>query len=307
MSSLNASAKPFVPTSSIADFELVSAPIADPNKSALTYPFSFIKGSDDEGWCDDYDTTDFSEGLLGEEKCDAGKFPNNIVEFYWLHEGRNDDDAWELLCKLDNGNFAFYTAWCDYTGFDCQGGMKLIVSKDLKRLFYEGLTERQRELCLKEKKSTPNTNTKTYHSDLARVRSKADEDWAHPVPVVPQPKPAAEARRAFIRIWHNDKELILNLDNVNGLEMDELEFAISGLTAQFLTPKPAPGTKGPKPKKEFYTVNICAGTCVYGIDNYFKKRFGNPEKKWLLRMGPGGGHDGFIRKWGKVEVSFILY
>lgn len=40
-SKLNASAKPFVPGSSIDEFELVSTPIAEPDKAALTYPFSF--------------------------------------------------------------------------------------------------------------------------------------------------------------------------------------------------------------------------------------------------------------------------
>ncbi len=135
----------------------------------------------------------------------------------------------------------------------------------------------------------------------------ADKDFRFPVPVVPTPVPAAAATRAFIRIWHNDKELTLTLDYVNGLEMEELEFAIRGLTAQFLTPKPAPGSMGPRPRKRFYNVSICCGPNVSSIDNAFKRRFGNPEKKWRLRMGPGGGHDGFIRKWGKVEVSFILY
>jgi hypothetical protein len=134
----------------------------------------------------------------------------------------------------------------------------------------------------------------------------ADEDFRFPVPVAPIPVPAAAASRAFIRIFHNDKELTLSLDYVNGLEMEELEFAIRGLTAQFLGPKPAPGAKGPKPKKKFYDVNVCC-TYVRGLDDFFKRRFGNPDKKWLLRMGPGGGHGGYIRKWGKVEVSFILH
>ena len=281
------------------DYELICTPIADPDKDALKYPFSYIAGSEEEkGWCDGYDVDDFVEGLLGEEKCDAGKFPDNIAEFYWLHEGHNDEDAWQLLCKLDNSNYAFYTAWCDYTGFDCQGGMKLIVSKDLKRLLYEGLTERSRALCLKEKKSPPAPVTKTYHSNLARARDSEPFKWD--IPVAPEPKPAAEATRAFVRVWENGKELILNLDNVNGLEMEALEYAISGLTAQFLTPKGAP-----KPKKKFYTTNICCGTSVTGIDDYFKKRFGNPDKKWELKMKFSG--TGIIRKWGKVEVSFILY
>jgi hypothetical protein len=131
----------------------------------------------------------------------------------------------------------------------------------------------------------------------------ADEDFRFPVPVAPIPVPAAVATRAFIRIFHNDEELKLSLDYVNGLEMEELEFAIRGLTAQFLGPKPAPGAKGPKPKKKFYDVNVCC-TYVRGLDDFFKRRFGNPDKKWLLRMGPGGRHG---RKWGKVEVSFILH
>lgn len=300
-SKLNASAKPFVPVSSMTDFDLVCTPIAEPDKSALTYPFSFLAGDEENCWSTSYDTDDFCEGLIGEEKCAAGKFPDNIVEYYWIHEGHNDEDAWELLCKLDNGNFAFYSAWCDYTGFDCQGGMKLIVSKDLKRLFYEGLTERQRELCLKEKKNPPKPDTETYISDLTRARSKADEPFKWDIPVIPVPKPATEATRAFVRVWNNGQELILNLDNVNGLEMEALEYAISGLTAQFLTPKGAP-----KPKKKFYSMNLCTSSpCVWGIDDYFKKRFGNPDKKWELKMKYSG--TGIIRKWGRVEVSFILY
>ena len=320
------------------EFDLVSTPIANPDKAALKYPFSYIAGSEDKGWCADYDTDDFSEGLLGEEKCDAGKFPDNIVEFYWLHEGHNDEDAWQLLCKLDNGNFAFYCAWCDYTGFDCQGGMKLIVSKDLKRLFYDGLTQIQRYQCLKDKKKPQKPVEKSYSSNLARARDAPSSDdepdtgfpemtlgeyisnsgmpkarkpqpFKWPIPVVPAAKPAAEATRAFIRVWEDGKELILNLDNVNGLEMEALEYAISGLTAQFLTPKPLAtamtGTKAVKPKKKFYTINICSGTSVTGIDDYFKKRFGNPNKKWELRMKFSG--TGIVRKWGKIEVSFILY
>lgn len=306
---LNPFATPFIPASINADFELVSTPIAEPDRAAFEYPFACISCDDEEeGPYTSYDTADFCEGLLGEEKdgLSCGKFPNNIVEFYWLHEGHHDEDAWECLCKLDNGNYAYYTAWCDYTGFDCQGGMKLIVSKDLKRLFYEGLTDRSRETCLKEKKTPPKPDNKIYRSTLARGRGVAD-DFKFPVPVVPKSKPAAEATYAFIRVWNDGKELILNLDNVNGLEMDELEFAISCLTTQLLTPNPStPGAKAIKPKKKFYDINICVGQRVFGIDDYFKQRFGDPEKKWELKMNKPIRGDTMIRKWGKVEVSFTL-
>lgn len=328
MSSLNATATPFVPTSS--DMDLVRIPISKPDMAALEYPFSFICGSNDaNGWCNVYKINDFAEGLVGEEKCDAGKFPDNIAEYYWVFEGHNDEEAWKLLCKLDNGNYALYLAWCDYTGFDCQGGMKLIVSKSLDKLFYDGMTEQQRYQCLKDKKNprkpveqeyftslhrardtppfvvdpdAPKITMRDYINNLPKARVPKPFEWEWDVPVVPEYKP--KGNRAFIRVWNDGKELILNLSNVNGLEMDALEYAISGLTAQFLTPKPLVGANGPKPKKKFYRINICSGTNVTDIDDYFKKRFGNPNKKWELRMLQS--RDSFIRKWGKVEVSFIL-
>lgn len=135
--------------------------------------------------------------------------------------------------------------------------------------------------------------------NLERVCDSEPFKWD--IPIVPEPKPVAEATRAFVRIWENDEELILNLDYVNGLEMEALEYSIRGLTAQFLTPKGAQ-----KPKKKFYNMNLCSGSpSVWYIDDYFKKRFGDPEKKWELKMKNWGGT--IIRKWGKIEVSFILY
>lgn len=118
----------------VADPVFSPIPIANPETSKLEYPFSFIA---------EYDPSEFAEGLLDEVKGDPGNFPDNITEFYWIHEGENDEDAWECLCKLDNGYYAFYSAWCDYTGFDCQGSMKLIIGKNLSNLFHKGLTEAQ--------------------------------------------------------------------------------------------------------------------------------------------------------------------
>jgi hypothetical protein len=83
-SKLNPSAAAFVPASADADFELVSTPIAEPDKKAFAYPFSCISTGEEESWCLTYDTDDFCTGLLGEEKdgLTCGKFPDNIVEFY---------------------------------------------------------------------------------------------------------------------------------------------------------------------------------------------------------------------------------
>jgi hypothetical protein len=293
-SKLNPESTPFIPTNSDADFKLVSTPLEDPDLSLLEYPFSFIwdsYGQNDLGQY--YVALDFSEGLLGEEKIDPGAFPGNLSKCYWIHQGENDEEPWMLLCKIERCRddidiYAFYTAWCDYTGFDCQGGMKLIVSKDLKRLFYEGLTDSQRDLCIKEKKENLNGSSRYVH-----------EEYKHPIPIPPTPNPE-NATKAFIRIWNDGEELILNLDYVNGLEMEVLEEAIANLTMKFRQ------TKGRTLKKKYYAVNICGGCCVYGMDDYFKRRFGDPNKKWRLTLDTYGGGR-LIRKWGVVEVSFILF
>ncbi len=62
------------------------------------------------------------------EQADAGDFPKNIQEHFWIRPGENDGDSWMACGVLTNGNYFFYTGGCDYTGFDCQGGMSLWVS-----------------------------------------------------------------------------------------------------------------------------------------------------------------------------------
>jgi hypothetical protein len=130
----------------------VFIPITTPNKALLEYPFSFIG---DEHL---YIPQTLCRGLPDEEPLNCGDFPNNITEYYWIHEGENDEEPWMCLCKLSNepgsegDRYVFYSASCDYTGFDCQGGMEMIISKDKERLFTMGLTDRQRQMCIDEKK-----------------------------------------------------------------------------------------------------------------------------------------------------------
>ncbi len=135
------------------ELDFVFTPILTATRSVLDYPFSFISVGGMSAAEDDlYYVKDFCRGLIGEESCDPGSFPHNIVEFYWIHEGAHDEEAWACLCKLDNGYYAFYLARCDYTGFDCQGEMILYVARDRELLFYQGLTEGQREYCIAVKR-----------------------------------------------------------------------------------------------------------------------------------------------------------
>ena len=132
------------------DLEIAFTPLTNPDTSKLVYPFEFIIQTDNNDGI--YDPKDFIRGIPTETTvCDAGNFPHNITEYYWIREGENDGDAWELLCKLDNDCYVFYSANCDYTGFDCQGGMIAYISNDKNTLFHMGMNEEQRNRCLEDK------------------------------------------------------------------------------------------------------------------------------------------------------------
>lgn len=36
--------------------------------------------------------------------------------------GHNDEDNWYWIIELKDGRFTLTSAWCDYTGWDCQSG-----------------------------------------------------------------------------------------------------------------------------------------------------------------------------------------
>lgn len=113
----------------------------DPDPSNLTYPFSY---TGDE----DYEL--IPRPIIGHDSAPIENFPNNIDTYYWTHEGENDVETWYCLCKLTNGTYVFYTASCDYTGFDCQGGMDIWSSYDPAVLIQYAMGEYDYELYNKE-------------------------------------------------------------------------------------------------------------------------------------------------------------
>ena len=85
---------------------------------------------------------------------DGKKFHENIINFIWCEEGQNDEKPWLLLCQLRNGKYAYYTAYCDYTGFDCQGGMALYIASTPEILVEMAMTDAERDkyYCFLERK-----------------------------------------------------------------------------------------------------------------------------------------------------------
>jgi hypothetical protein len=107
------------------------------------YPFSHINNE----WDEKYNVSNIFRPLIGKKEtaADCGNFPANIRYFHWYKEGKNDWKPWLLLCQLEDGKYAYFTANCDYTGFDCQGGMDLYISESKDILIQMAMNETHRK------------------------------------------------------------------------------------------------------------------------------------------------------------------
>lgn len=107
--------------------------------NAFEYPFGFINCRG----ISDYHTEDFTvtmfDNNLKSENIDIKSiiFPNDIIDVYWYEEGKNDEEPWQFIGKIkykDSHCYVYFIANCDYTGFDCQGEMKMYISEYLSRI-----------------------------------------------------------------------------------------------------------------------------------------------------------------------------
>jgi hypothetical protein len=98
---------------------------------SLDYPFSFLRNGHYSRECDP---------IPGQDLEDIGAFPDNIAEYLWISPGANDECPWLCLCRLDTGVHVYFRGECDYTGFDCQGDMKLYAHRDPNILILMGMT-----------------------------------------------------------------------------------------------------------------------------------------------------------------------
>ncbi len=117
-----------------------------PDPKALEYPFDYLN---------EYRLTPRS--IIGEpyEEKKLEDFPNCISHYYWIHEGRNDEDAWRALFQYYDTNkneyrYGFYIGECDYTGFDCQGSMDIYVADDYSVLIQRALADSDYALYIEE-------------------------------------------------------------------------------------------------------------------------------------------------------------
>lgn len=114
---------------------------SDIRKAIILQPVSVL--DEPYRWIgEDYKVSDFLRSLpMDTDVADAGDFPRNIAEYYWIQAGERDEESWYAVGKLNNGFYFFYEAACDYTGFECQGTMDLLVSKSYANLMTYGMPE----------------------------------------------------------------------------------------------------------------------------------------------------------------------
>ena len=108
---------------------------------AFEYPFEYINYNAEHYPhynIENFALTMFDKNLKSESiDLNKLKFPKDITEVYEYQEGVNDEKPWHFVGKIrykDEHKYVYYKAFADYTGFDCQGNMKLYVSKSLKRI-----------------------------------------------------------------------------------------------------------------------------------------------------------------------------
>lgn len=119
----------------------------------LEYPFSFITQLSQDNYNSGYSYEEIHKPIVvetPEEQADGSGFPHNIKEYFWVQEGENDGDEWIALGQLENNAFFYFTGSCDYTGFDCQGDMRLWVSKSFQNILNHAMEPRHREKYQKQ-------------------------------------------------------------------------------------------------------------------------------------------------------------
>ena len=83
--------------------------------------------------------------------CDTAPFTReDVAEILAIADGENDGPNWIGLFKLKDGRYAYLTAGCDYTGWDCQSGGNAWVDTDLARMLELGIDNELRERCAED-------------------------------------------------------------------------------------------------------------------------------------------------------------
>ena len=79
-----------------------------------------------------------TEGYAG--SCEGFGF-DDVAEVIASDDGENDGANWLAVLRLHDGRFAFLSAGCGYTGWDCQASGQTWFASSLDALMQWGLTD----------------------------------------------------------------------------------------------------------------------------------------------------------------------
>lgn len=68
----------------------------------------------------------------------------DVGEFVHWHEGINEQENWMGVLRMKDGRWCYIESWCDYTGFDCQGGGEAFYASSEDELVRNCLTAEAR-------------------------------------------------------------------------------------------------------------------------------------------------------------------
>lgn len=86
---------------------------------------------DDYDWCE-------ASSAAGGPNFDA------VAEVIAASNGENDGECWVAIFRMSDGRYGFLSAWCDYTGWDCQSCGDFTVRNDLRTLVLNDIGEEDR-------------------------------------------------------------------------------------------------------------------------------------------------------------------
>lgn len=88
----------------------------------------------------DYRLKKIVRPMPGVAPVDVGDFPNNIADYYWINDGKNDEYPWYVLGRLTNGAYFFFAASCTFSGFECEGQMALYAADNIQTVYNHGMS-----------------------------------------------------------------------------------------------------------------------------------------------------------------------
>lgn len=78
----------------------------------------------------------FAENVRVAKDCKPDAFSiDDVATVLHKCEGENDGQSWIMAGILNDGRYFFLSAWCDYTGWDCQAGGDSQVAGNEKDLY----------------------------------------------------------------------------------------------------------------------------------------------------------------------------